>query len=134
MRVIATGAFGWFAALRLPGLLVLGPEWGAAGLTASAGVAGWMEFALLRHRLRGRIGRTGLPSGLLPRLWASAVIGAALGWFLLRLVPHLHPVPRAALVLSGYGVAYLLAAGLLGVSEARALMGRLVRRGADRPR
>lgn len=134
MRVVATGAFGWFAALRLPGLLVIGPEWGAAGLTASAGVAGWMEYALLRHRLRERIGRTGLPNGLLPRLWASAIIGAGLGWFLLGLVPHLHPVPRAVLVLGGYGVAYLLSTALLGVSEARTMLGRLVRRGADRPR
>jgi len=134
MRVVATGAFGWFAALRLPGLLVIGPEWGAAGLTASAGVAGWLEYALLRHRLRERIGRTGLPNGLLPRLWASAIIGAGLGWFLLGLVPHLHPVPRAVLVLGGYGIAYLLSTALLGVPEARAMLGRLVRRGADHPR
>jgi hypothetical protein len=49
-------------------------------------------------------------------------------------VPHLHPVPRAVLVLGGYGVAYLLSTALLGVPEARAMIGRLVRRGADGPR
>ena len=33
-----------------------------AGLTASAGVAGWVEFALLRSALNRRIGVTGLPA------------------------------------------------------------------------
>ena len=80
LRVVLTGAFGWFAALRLPGAArSSGPEWGAAGLTASAGVAGWVEFVLLRRRLGARIGPTGLPAGLLPRLWASAVIAAGRG-------------------------------------------------------
>ena len=39
------------------------PKWGAAGLTASAGVAGWVEFLLLRRGLNRRIGRTGHPAG-----------------------------------------------------------------------
>jgi len=125
LRVVLTGAFGWFAALRLPGLLVIGPEWGAAGLTASAGVAGWLEFILLRRRLGGRIGPTGLPAGLLPRLWASAIGGAALGWLLLRFLPELHPVLVAVIVLGGYGAAYLLAARALGVQEARSLLLRV---------
>ncbi len=132
LRVILTGAFGWFAALRLPGLLVIGPEWGAAGLTASAGVAGWVEFVLLRRQLGRRIGRTGLPAGLLPRLWASAVIAAGAGWLLLPPLAALHPVPLAVLVLGGYGVVYLLTTHALGVVEARSLLRRAIRRGADR--
>ena len=39
-------------ALPLPRLLGIEPRWGAAGLTASAGIAGWVEFALLRRGLR----------------------------------------------------------------------------------
>jgi putative peptidoglycan lipid II flippase len=132
VRVVLTGAFGWFAALRLPGLLVIGPEWGAAGLTASAGVAGWVEFLLLRRRLGARIGNTGLPLGLLPRLWASATAGAALGWSLLRVLPDLHPVPIAVIVLGAYGFTYFLAARVLGVQEARNLWARVARRGAGR--
>jgi putative peptidoglycan lipid II flippase len=132
VRVVLTGAFGWFAALRLPGLLVIGPEWGAAGLTASAGVAGWVEFLLLRRRLGARIGNTGLPLGLLPRLWASAAAGAALGWSLLRVLPDLHPVPIAVIVLGAYGFTYFLAARVLGVQEARNLWARVARRGAGR--
>ncbi|HRZ10175.1 MAG TPA: lipid II flippase MurJ, partial [Gemmatimonadales bacterium] len=132
VRVVLTGAFGWFAALRLPGLLVLGPEWGAAGLTASAGVAGWVEFALLRRRLGAEIGATGLPAGLLPRLWLSAGLGAAIAWLVLTYLPALHPVPAAVLVLGGYGVTYLLAARLFGVQEAHELLARLRRPGAGR--
>lgn len=132
LRVFLTGAFGWFAALRLPGLLVIGPEWGAAGLTASAGVAGWVEFVLLRRRLGAQIGPTGLPAGLLPRLWASAVIAAGAGWLLLPPLAALHPVPLAVVVLGGYGVAYLLTAHALGVVEARSLLRRVIRRGAGR--
>lgn len=120
VRVALTGALGWFAALRLPGLLVIAPAWGAAGLTVSAGMAGWVEFALLRRRLGGRIGPTGLPAGLLPRLWIAAAAGAAVAWLILRALPELHPVLTAAVVLGPYGVTYLLAARGFGVEEARA--------------
>ena len=47
-------------------------SWGAAGLTASAGVAGWIEFALLRASLNRRIGRTGLAASYVSRLWFAA--------------------------------------------------------------
>ena len=124
IRVALTGGFGWFAALHLPGLLVVGPQWGAAGLTASAGVAGWVEFLLLRRGLQRRVGRTGLPAGLLPRLWSAAAAGAAIGWAALRYLPAWHPVPLAVVVLGGYGATYLLAARLLGVQEARNLLVR----------
>ena len=40
------------------------PRWGVRGLTASAGIAGWVEFALLRRTLNRRIGVTGLHAGL----------------------------------------------------------------------
>jgi len=127
VRVLLTGAFGWFAALRLPGLLVLGPEWGAAGLTASAGVAGWVEFLLLRRTLGRRIGSTGLAAGLLAKLWTSAALGAALAWLALLWLPALHPVPMAVLVLGAYGAMYFLVARLFGIGEARTLLARLRR-------
>lgn len=129
VRVALTGAFGWFAALRLPGLLVIAPAWGAAGLTASAGLAGWVEFALLRRRLAAEIGATGLGAGLLPRLWGAALAAAAVGWFLLWLLPPLHPILLAVLVLGAYGGVYLGAARLLGVEEARRFARRRPGRG-----
>ena len=47
-------------------LLGLEPRWGAAGLTAAAGLAAWVEYALLRRRLGRRIGPTGAAAWLLP--------------------------------------------------------------------
>ena len=133
-RVLLTAALGWFAALRLPGLLVIGPEWGAAGLTVSAGLAGWVEFALLRRALGGRIGNTGLAPGLLPRLWLAAGAGAGLGWILLVYLPALSVIPMAIVVLGAYGLAYFGAARLLGIEEAQALLARLGRGGPGRGR
>ena len=43
VRVILTAALGYVSALHLPVLLAIPLRWGAAGLTASAGVAGWLE-------------------------------------------------------------------------------------------
>lgn len=133
LRVALTGGLGWFAALRLPGLLVVAPAWGAAGLTASAGLAGWVEFLLLRRRLGREIGSSGFGAGLLPRLWGSALAAALFAWLILWLVPAIHPIPTAVLVLGAYGLAYLGATRLLGVEEARRFTLRRSGRGAGAP-
>src|SRR5205085_8704080 len=59
VRVALTTVLGLVAALRLPGWLGLDPKVGVAGLTASAGIAGWVEFYLLRRAITRRIGPTG---------------------------------------------------------------------------
>src|SRR5262249_43477404 len=56
VRVTLTAALGYMAAMHLPVLLAIPLRWGAAGLTASAGVAGWVEMLLLRRSLNARIG------------------------------------------------------------------------------
>src|ERR1043166_5444217 len=101
IRVGLTIGLGYFAAIHLPGLLGMAPAWGAAGLTASAGVAGWVEFLLLRRGLDRRIGVTRLPAGLVARLWAPALGAAAAGWGVLGwLDGRLGPIPTAVLVLA----------------------------------
>src|SRR5262249_46650631 len=42
VRLVLTTALGYASAFPLPRLLGLPEQWGAAGLTASAGVAGWI--------------------------------------------------------------------------------------------
>ncbi|MGH7618294.1 MAG: murein biosynthesis integral membrane protein MurJ, partial [Gemmatimonadaceae bacterium] len=79
LRVILTTALGYFFALPLPRLIGIDPHWGAAGLTASAGVAGWVEFALLRSRLNRRIGETGVEARFVALLWGCAAAAAAAG-------------------------------------------------------
>jgi putative peptidoglycan lipid II flippase len=125
VRVLLTAGLGVFGALYLPGLLHLPARSGALGLTGSAGIAGWIEFALLRRRLAERIGDCRLPKGLLPRLWASAAAAVGVGLVAkLALPAAMHPVPRAIVVLGLFGAVYLGSTLALGVSEARQALAR----------
>ena len=138
LRVVLTLVLGLICGLWLPRVWGV-PRYGAAGLTASAGVAGWIEFFLLRRSLSRRVGAAEVPAGLLARLWGSAVAAAALAFcvrLLLERAPlplplsrwALHPIPLAVAVLGTYGAAYFGATLLLGVPEAKAMLRRLSRR------
>jgi putative peptidoglycan lipid II flippase len=107
------------AALALPGLLGIDPKWGAAGLTAAAGVAAWVEFVLLERGLRPRLDRTGLGFGRLARLWGAALAGAGVGVGVQTVLPLMHPILQAVAVLVPFGLTYLGVALLLGIPEAR---------------
>jgi putative peptidoglycan lipid II flippase len=115
VRLAVAGSLGYVCAINLPPALGIAHEWGAAGLTASAGVAGWIEFALLRASLNRRIGHTGLAADYIARLWASGVAGGAAAWGVKLLLPPLEPLIRGALVLPVFGAAYLATALLLRV-------------------
>src|SRR5262249_19398263 len=85
MRVALTTALGCLFALPagaplLPRLLGLDPRWGAAGLTASAGFAAWIEILLLRRGMNQRLGRIEMPMAYLAKLWGSAALAAGLAW------------------------------------------------------
>jgi putative peptidoglycan lipid II flippase len=127
IRVVLTGALGYLAAFRLPPVLGIDLRWGVAGLTASAGVAGWVEFALLRHALNARIGRTGLPAWFVARLWIAAVMAAAVAWAAKLAVGGHHPLLVGAVVLAPYGVTYFAAAWLLGIPHATGVFARVRR-------
>jgi len=130
IRVVLTTALGYGAAIPLPGLLGVPARWGVAGLTATAGMAGWVEFFLLRRALNARIGPTGLDRGLMVRLWGAALsaaaVGGAVAWALDGPLRH-HPVLYAIAVLGLYGPVYFSVASALGVEEASALWRRLRR-------
>ena len=127
IRVLLTAGLGVFGALYLPGLLHLPARFGALGLTGSAGIAGWIEFALLRRRLAERIGECRLPKGLLPRLWASAALAVGVGFVAKMALPAVHPIWRAIVVLGLFGAVYLGFTLGLGVSEARQALARVRR-------
>jgi putative peptidoglycan lipid II flippase len=128
IRVVLTTVLGYLCAVPLPPLLGIDLRWGAAGLTASAGVAGWIEFLLLRRGLNRRIGESGLPTAVLARLWAAALVGALLGLGIQSLLPPVHPILRGGVVLLPFGIAYLIVTHLLGLPEARALIERITPR------
>jgi len=50
IRVALTTVLGYLFAIPLPRLLGIPQVWGAAGLTSSAGIAGWVEMLLLGER------------------------------------------------------------------------------------
>ena len=125
LRVFLTTLLGYLCAVPLPPLLGVDPKWGVAGLTASAGIAGWLEFFLLRRGLNRRIGATGLPFLLLSGLWAAALAGAAAGYAAGQWITVVQPWARAALILAPFGAVYLGLTMAAGVREARAIGGRL---------
>ena len=136
IRIAIAASLGSVAALLLPGWLGLDARWGVAGLTASAGVAAWIEFALLQRKLNARIGRTGLPAGFLPRLWSSAAVACVAGFGLKLALGPAHPVMVGVVVLGAVAVIYLAATRAFAVSEATAVIARFRQRrptsGGDR--
>jgi putative peptidoglycan lipid II flippase len=124
VRVTLTTGLGYLCALPLPRWLGIPGIWGAAGLTASAGVAGWVEMLLLRRTLNERIGRTGLPVGYTLRLWAAAVAAAAGAWLVKLAIGDQRPVLAAAFILAPYGTIFFAASLALRVSEAATALER----------
>jgi putative peptidoglycan lipid II flippase len=128
VRLVLTTVLGYLFAIPLPRALGLDLSWGAAGLTASAGIAGWVEMLLLRSRLNARIGRTGLPASYVAQLWGSAVAGAAIAWGVKIALPSLHPILTAVLVLGPYGVVFLALTLVLRIPEASTVVARVMKR------
>ena len=101
---------------------------GSVGLSIASGFGAWMELTQLRRALRRRLPEFGLPwrdDLRMVLVAAAAALPAALVWWLL---PPLHPLVKAVLVLGTYGGGYLLLSRLAGVEEVEALVGGLKRR------
>jgi putative peptidoglycan lipid II flippase len=128
IRVILTTVLGYIFAIHLPRWLGMASEWGAAGLTASAGLSGWVEMLLLRRTLNERIGRTGLRADYVAKLWGSAIAGGAAAWAVKLALPILHPALTAAAVLGAYGLIFLAGTLVLRIPEASVALARVSRR------
>jgi putative peptidoglycan lipid II flippase len=125
VRVVLTVVLGYLFAIPLPGLLGLNQRWGVAGLTASAGLAGWVEFTLLRRTLNTRIGRTGVPLSYMVKLWGSALAAAVAAWVVKLAFQGQHPLVVALFSLGMYGITYFAISWVLGVPEAHRLLNRV---------
>ncbi|MFL5523732.1 MAG: murein biosynthesis integral membrane protein MurJ [Gemmatimonadaceae bacterium] len=135
VRVVLTTVLGYVFALVLPGMLGLDRKIGAAGLTASAGLAGWVEFYLLRRELDRRIGRTRLVPARMTRLWAAAIVGAAIPWLYKLAMDRgsavfsthegvIHSKLVALLLLGIYGVTYVALTAAFKIPEATTVIQR----------
>jgi putative peptidoglycan lipid II flippase len=101
---------------------------GTVGLALGSGIAAWFELLLLRRLLRRRVGGTPgvgrILARLLPAAAASAVVAVAAAWFA-RSFP---PLVEAVVVLGLAGLWYVGVALVTGITEARDLTGRILRR------
>jgi putative peptidoglycan lipid II flippase len=111
IRVALTTVLGYVCARMLPPILGVDLRYGAAGLTASAGISGWIEFLLLRRALSKRIGESPVGAALLARLWASAIVAAAAAWAIKVYLPIHNPKFAAVAILIPFGAIYILLTG-----------------------
>ena len=95
IHVALTTVLGYLCALPLPRYLGLDPKWGVVGLTASASIAAWIEFVLLRRSLNRRIGRTGLPLVTWREIVARGYCRSRVSMARKSLLGPLHPIPLA---------------------------------------
>jgi putative peptidoglycan lipid II flippase len=128
VRVLLTSILGYLFAILLPNLLGIDGHWGGAGLTISFGIAGWVEFVLLRRGMNQRIGVTGPPASLMTKLWTGAIVAGAAAFGLKLVLGSLHRVPLAIVVLTGFAAVYGGMMLLFGVPEAHTLVRRFRRR------
>ncbi len=138
VRVVLTTGLGYLFALVLPPMLGIDPKLGAAGLTASAGIAGWVEFYLLRRTLDKRIGKTRFIASRMARLWIAALVAGLLPWAYKIAVDRTSPLlsahenavhsKLAALVLLAvYGLTYLALTVAFKIPEATNVVNRAQR-------
>jgi putative peptidoglycan lipid II flippase len=150
IRVVITGVLGYLFAIPFRPLLISAmtalqvplpavsggtKSLGAIALTATAGVAGWIEYILLRRGIQKRIGHVPSVAGFEAKLLTAAIVGglaaAACDRFFVRDLVAKLPLTRIleALVACGiFGVLYLGVAFLFGVPEVRAFLGRFIKR------
>lgn len=125
IRVLVTTALGYFMGLMLPQILGIPTWWGTAGLTASAGMAGWIEFYLLRRHLNKIVGDTGLKISFIVKLWVAALISAGSGFALKYTLPAGHPFMGGLVIVGVFAVIYFPATALLGIEESKQVFARI---------
>jgi putative peptidoglycan lipid II flippase len=87
---------------------------GAAGLAVGSSVGAWVEYVFLRRTLTGAIGGHGAPTRTVLDLLLAAALAGLAGVGLQLVLPATHPLMVALVTLIPYGVAYVIAATVLG--------------------
>lgn len=127
IRVALTLSLGYLCALQLPRLIGMDMRWGAAGLTLSAGIAGWFELLLLRWALQRQIGAISSLRWRNAKLWLIAIAAAAVSWGIKRILPFHAPLLIGPAVLIPFAALYLAVSQWLGVGNMEAV-GRIFAR------
>jgi putative peptidoglycan lipid II flippase len=150
IRVLITGGLGYLFAIPFRPLLISAmatlhvplpavnggtKPFGAIALTATAGIAGWVEYLLLRRGLQKRIGKVQSEGGYEAKLWIAAIVAGVAAaacdrLFVHRIVARL-PLTNilAAVIAAGiFGALYFGAGAAMGVAEVRTFIGRFTKR------
>jgi putative peptidoglycan lipid II flippase len=124
VRVLLGTVLGWIVVQPLRQHFGWPPGMAAAGLTASASAAAWLEFLLMSRALARRIGH--LPSDWRneARIWSCALVAGGAGFGARRLLEFEHPIIDGLLTVALFGSVYLILAFAAGVGPARALSRR----------
>jgi putative peptidoglycan lipid II flippase len=121
LRVTLTAGLGYVSAFQAPGWFGFPARLGVIGLTVSAGMSAWIEFALLRSALNRRIGKTGLRPSHLTKLWLIALLAAAPAFVEKLWLKGMPSLISGFFVLSTFGVFYFGIAVALKLPEALTL-------------
>jgi len=97
-----------------------------AASVASVGI--WLEFTLLRRGMHRRIGSVPADGSRMVRLWLVAILAAAIGYGIKRVLPFHRPLLVGPCVLIPYAALYLAITQWMGVASMGTL-NRLLRRG-----
>jgi putative peptidoglycan lipid II flippase len=127
IRVTLTLSLGYLCALQLPRLIGVDPRWGTAGPTLSAGIAGWLEFLLLRRALHRQIGAVPSSRSRIAKLWLVAIAAATVSWGIKRVLPFNAPLLVGPSVLIPFAAVYLGVTQWIGIANLGAV-GRLLTR------
>ena len=106
-----------------------GQPLGPVGIALGAGAGAWFEWFALRRSLGRQLeGAPGAGAGRVAKLIVSATVAAVIGRGIDWLLPPLHPIVVAVIVLIPFGLVYFGLARALGVPEAAAASDRVLRR------
>lgn len=125
IRVFLTTLLGYLFALKAPDILGFNSLWGTAGLTSSAGLAGWIEFLLLRSKMNKKIGHTGFSHKKIFQIWCCAIFSASISFSISYFLPPIHHVIIAALTLAPFGLIYFILTTWLNIPEAALIAKKL---------
>ncbi len=128
LRVILTIGLGYLMGLKFPEMMKINSMWGLTGLTASAGIAGWVEFWCLKLALEKRIGATNLKPFFILKLWSLAGLSGALGYLSYHFIFHeLNVFLSGVLSLMVFSFAYLGLAMIFKVEQVQFILKRFRR-------
>ena len=129
VRIFFTSILGYLFAFKLAPLISIGDGYSTAGLTASAGLSGWIEFYLLRRKLNSIIGKTGVNILYQFQLWACALLAGGAGLFIKLLLADgflSHNIPKAVCVFSIYGIFYFVLTYFLKIEDSKIVINKIL--------